>query len=214
LGWDALELPAPPDERAGRAERNHHLRHAEGGHVADHLRLLLGELEHADVAEQLRVELGVELQRAGAARPDEPLAVERDPGAARQRRHRLGREVRAGERRDVHPSREPGLARLTARPGLAELVDHHAADAVLVGEREARRRRGRPPGDGDAERGDLAHEAPVARSALRRDPRRGADHAKRPCRVVRGAAGPRRAAVDDVPREVAEHREGAHGAGA
>ena len=96
---------------AARAVGDEQLANAERERVAEHLGLLLAQLEHPDVAQHLRVEVGVELEQAGRAGPDEPLPVEREPSPASRGGERLGGEVGSRERRRRAPSaRRPASA--------------------------------------------------------------------------------------------------------
>ena len=80
------------------------------------------------------VEVAVERERADLARPDEPVAVEQHASPARDPLERLGREVVAQQRRDVHPLDPPQRAlRLVAfAPRLPDRLDAHLPVAVGV----------------------------------------------------------------------------------
>ena len=69
-------MPAAVHGRPTGAVGDDDLAHAERRRVAQHLRLLVGELQHPDVPQQVTVEVAVELERPDPRRADEPLAVE------------------------------------------------------------------------------------------------------------------------------------------
>ena len=93
------------DGRAARAVRDEHLAHAERRGVAEHLCLLVGELQHPDVPQQLAVEVVVELAAARPRGTRTSPCPSRRRGGARERGERLGRELVREQRRDVHPAR-------------------------------------------------------------------------------------------------------------
>ena len=97
---------------AARAVSDEHLAHSERLQVADHLSLLLCQLEGPDVAEQPGIVVGVEPERADFRNPDEALAVERDATAAREGGDRLGRELVPCEGRHVRPAHRRKLGQI------------------------------------------------------------------------------------------------------
>ena len=111
---------AREDERPAGAERHDDLRHAEPSQLLelavaeDRLRLLLGELEDRDVAQERPVEVPVEPERADLA----GCGRARGRRAARAAGARSARASRAGSRRAGAARRaptRPGAARVPAR---------------------------------------------------------------------------------------------------
>ena len=134
--------------------------------------------------------------------------------AAGQARQSLGRGVAPPEGGGVHPvgSRE-GLAEPTVgvlrKPGLAERLDRHVADVVLVAEAEGRRGRLRPPRDSNPGCPQGPEQCLVLRGAARHDQPGLAECPQRARGIERRAARPRRERVDEIPRRVAD--DGEHG---
>ena len=116
-------------------------RTAERRRVAEHLGLLVAQLQHPDVPQQLR---GRSRRRAGAGRSararTSPWPSSETRRRLRQRGERLEREVVAGERRDVHPASRGSSGRSARRPRVAERIDRHRPPVAVVGDRERRRR--------------------------------------------------------------------------
>ena len=141
-------------------ERHHNFRDAEArerrlveiGEKRE--RLLLRELQDRDVLEHGRVVVGAQLERSRARRPDEPLAVERQPATPGELRQRLPREVALRQRRDVQRADPPERgADVVGRPRIPDRVDLHQARVAVVAHREGVRRLGVANADWHAERG-------------------------------------------------------------
>ena len=151
----------------------------------------------------LRVEVGVELERPERRPADEALPVEQHVRRARND------DVAAQERRDLHP-----VGVDLGRERLADRVDRHRPSAALV-VREGERRRRRPrawSSNGTPVLGELrAERVLVLRPARRDDYGVRAERGQRARRVPRPAADARRAARDDVTREMPDHGERRHG---
>ena len=117
------------DPRALRAEREDHLGYAERlqqsglGAADERLGLLVVQLEHLDVAEDV-ADVLVRMQRADRRRANEPLEVDEEASPVRgEGRERLRREVGARQCADV----DPGARRL--RPATACSGDHGSPTA-------------------------------------------------------------------------------------
>ena len=160
-------------------------------------------------SEQRRVVVRVELQRADLRHADEPLRVERDAIAARQRgeRRRPGKSVRASgamcTQRTLVGSggRSPGSH---TSPIASSRMSAHVA---VVVDRADRRRRPRDQPNRRAEPDERRQElVAVVRRAARDDPRGHAQQLQRAGAVVRPAAGRRRPVREDVATQVAEKR--------
>ena len=133
-----------------RAQRHQHLRHAEREHrLLAHLRqddrrLGLGELQHGEVPQHIRVVVGVLDERARLRPPHEALPVEQQPPAGSEGREGLSREVGAEERWDVHPRHvaehlgQPAVD-VVGRPRIADLVHAHVPHVAVVADLERRR---------------------------------------------------------------------------
>ena len=200
-------------DRTTRAERHDHLRHAEPEDrrlaevVQDHRRLLLRELEEGEVREHGGVVRGVEPHRPDLGCTDEALPVVRDAAVTRELGERLGREVAARDRRDVHPARVD-VGNVLRPPRVADREERGAPRLAFVVEAAGRGRPAVDDRDGQAEsreRGD--DHGTIDRGALGEDPRGTLQQPQAVAAVVRAAAEARRAAVDHVDDRVAADGE-------
>ena len=196
------------DRRALRAVRDDHLADTQRADVADHLRFLLGELQHPDVAQQVAVEVVVQLQRADLRHAHEPLPVVGDAAAARERGQGRDRELVARERRHVRPTRRVERREVGRAPGIAERVDAHLAPVAVVGERERRGRLARDEADGSPEPHERRQQLVAVARGTTRDHARGHPQPLQCTRTVVGAAAdPWSGARQDVEREVPDQRD-------
>ena len=164
------------------------------------------------MAQDVRVVVGVEDELADLGPADEPLAVQAEHAAARQRRQRLRGEVGPRQRARVHPvrvgerPREPAASVLLA-PRLAQLVDRHAAAVAVVLDPETRssaaRSRPRPGGRGRRGGGDPRRPASSPRPRAAR-----AGEARAPRTPARRRGGD--AAVNAIQRDEPDDAQAAH----
>ncbi len=188
--------------------RDEHLTNAERGRVAEDLGLLVGELEHPDVAQELAIEVVVEAQRPDLARTHQPLPVERHAPAPCERNDRLERPFAANEWRDVDPAARRKLRDVARLPDIAERLDRHRAHVTVVREGE---RAGRFAVDVARRRAE-AHERREQRLAVLE--RAAGDHACGHAQPLQGAGAVEGAAADlrrpagqEVPREISDERD-------
>ena len=182
---------------------------AERGEVAEHLGLGLGDLQDRDGAEDRRIEVGVEPQRADLGHAHQPLRVVRDAVAAGQRGERPRRKVGAGERRDVDPAdarRQRG--QVAGLPRVADRLEPHVPLVAVVVDRADRRRSARDAAHRRAEPDERRQQlVAVGRRAPRDDARGDAQPLQRAGAVVRPAAGRGRPVGEDVAAEISEKRD-------
>ena len=199
---------------AVRAPGEQELGDAEGGYrvlAAEHVQLVLRQLQDAHVGEQRRVEVPVELDRTWTRRPHERLPVEREPVIPGQRCEDVHAELVPGQRPELNPLGATDVGEILPRPPLARMLQLERALLAVVPEREGRRALGRAPEDRHAEGDERRQEGAAIRLGAPRD--HSASAAQEPQGaggVVRSAADAWCATVDHVARQVPDHCEAAH----
>ena len=160
------------------------------------------------------VEVAVEGKRADLSRSHEPVSVDQEASPVCETLERLGREVTAQDRSDMHPFDAPQhtLRLVAVTPGLSERLDAHLASAVVVvTEREGCRLARSRERHRKAECGELPEVLPLFRlTAFRGHDRFLMERSQGPRRVPRPAADPRGTAGDEVTRERADDGERSH----
>ena len=208
----SLGAARPRRRRAARAVGDEHLGHRERRRVAEHLGLLVAQLQHPHVAQHAPDRSP---RRAGA-RPCARARTRPWPSKESRRPRASAARVsagksRAGERRDVHPPHRLGQHRhVVGQPRCrrAASISHLAVLAVVA--RCAKLAVAVP--------GTYSHRRPerderrqqlvaVGVGAACVDARLGPQVLERSGGVERGAADPRRLPREEVAREVSEQRD-------